>query len=326
MEHRPCRYFPRSRPVANIFDGPREHPQQVLLLRAGSRPCSTTSASRAHAGPSSPSSPCQPPLNYIMSLTPETQSVTVTTPPPRLPPRARLGLPRLAGRFGAPPSTMLFLRHGGVCSSTTPRCRAAWYRACSTTRDGLDMQSLSSLTLTYVPILPHHPSSHLQSAEERPFVHDLSPDSSLIHEAAGDPHKVRRRSSSAAPLPLCANGLTFFLSLLLLCIGFGLSTSTTPSLSQALSTTPAPASNCGSATVPPLPLQRCLIDTHKSFPVGAAPRAYKQSSQGWHVHPDPVPSPTSAARADRALFVASLGQGRHCDDLDGIKASPQAAV
>ena len=165
------------------------------------------------------------PLATTPSSSPSrTLSVTVTTPPPRLPPRARPCLLRLAGCSGAPPPAIC-LCCPCTCSRTTSPFRAARYFQNTAPNGQGAIIVFVSPTFTRVPFGLHHPVSHLQSVEAGPRVLDSSTDVSLTSTPVNHHLKVHSLSTPAISMP-CAFGFMLVAILLLSCYGCSISAPT----------------------------------------------------------------------------------------------------
>ena len=143
------------------------------------------------------------PLATTPSSSPSrTLSVTVTTPPPRLPPRARPCLLRLAGCSGAPPPAIC-LCCPCTCSRTTSPFRAARYFQNTAPNGQGAIIVFVSPTFTRVPFGLHHPVSHLQSVEAGPRVLVSSTDVSPTLRPVDRPLKVHQPFRPCPILALC---------------------------------------------------------------------------------------------------------------------------
>jgi hypothetical protein len=261
-------------------------------------------------------------LTFTPSYSPRrTQSVTVTLPPPRLPPCARLFLLCLAGCSGAPFFPMIYLCCLCTCSRTTSPFRAARYLI--TAPDGQGAL-LVSKTFIRVPFGLHHPVSHLQSVTTGPRVLDSSTDVSLTLGHADRRLKVHSPPTPTLSLP-CAIGFMLVLTLLLSCYGCIFSTPTPCPHNQVSSSDDyLGAHRRGTAAQLSEPL--IMRDTTESLGAGAACR-YSQSSQSRPVHPGSDQSSPSSRRA-RLLHLAANRKQRlaRFDDLSSNTATPQAAA
>ena len=208
------------------------------------------------------------PLATTPSSSPSrTLSVTVNTPPPRLPPRARPCLLCLAGCSGAPPPAIC-LCCPCTCSRTTSPFRAARYFHNTAPNGQGAIIVFVSPTFTRVPFGLHHPVSHLQSVEAGPRVLVSSTDVSPTLRPVDRPLKVHHLSAPAQSLP-CAIGFMLALILLLSCYGCKVSAPTPRPHNQVSSSDDCPVAH-RRGTAGKLPEPHIMHDTTKSFDAGAA--------------------------------------------------------